>query len=56
MEKWRYSLTLSYPSALNGNKSTARLSLAVATAKDVPVINNRDNKIMEDRIYISTHS
>ena len=37
---------LSYPSALNGNESSAKLTLrAAATAKDVPVINNHDNKM-----------
>jgi hypothetical protein len=44
MEKWRYSLIL-YPSALNGNESSARLSLrAAAKTKDMPVINYLDNK------------
>jgi len=46
MEKWRYSLILSYPSALDGNDSSARRTLtAVATDKDVAVINNCDNKM-----------
>jgi hypothetical protein len=45
MEKWRYILTL-YPSALDGNKQRARLSLtAVTTAKDVHVINYIENTI-----------
>jgi hypothetical protein len=47
---------ISYPSALNGNVSSARLSTAAATFKDVPLINNHDNKMYEGsdvyRMYI----